>query len=63
MSYLSKLGVAMQNPIEISVVRMWLQKAEAKGLDPQRLYDAAVKIRPPHWEPAPPFEVLFPLWG
>ena len=43
--YLSKLGAAMQNRVKIPVVRMWLKKAEAEGLDPQR-------------EPAPLFEII-----
>jgi hypothetical protein len=60
-SYLSKVSVAMQNPIEIAVVHMWLQKAEAEGLDPRRIYDAAVRMRPPHWDPAPPFAVVYPV--
>ncbi len=63
LSYLSKLGPAMQNPIEVPVVRMWLNKAQAEGLDPQRIYDAAVRVRPPHWDPAPPFEVVSPARG
>ena len=63
MSYLSKLGAAMQYRVEIPVVRMWLTKAQAEGLDPQRIYQAAVQIRLPQWEPAPPFEVIFPGWG
>lgn len=62
-SYLSKLGAAMQYRVEVSVVRMWLMKARAEGLDPQRIYQAAVQIRLPQWEPAPPFEVIFPGWG
>jgi hypothetical protein len=43
---------------EPCVVRMWLAKAQADELDPQRIYDAAVKIRPSHWDPAPPFEAV-----
>lgn len=62
-SYLSKLAAAMQYRVEVSVVRMWLREAQTAGLDPRRLYAAAVSVRLPHWAPAPPFEVLFPLWG
>ena len=53
----------MQNRVEIPVVRMWLKKAQAEGLDPQRIYEAAVRTRLPQWEPAPPFEMIFPGWG
>jgi len=62
-SYVSKLAAAMQYRVEVSVVRMWLRKAQAEGLDPRQLYDAAVKVRLRQWASAPPFEVLFPPWG
>jgi hypothetical protein len=60
MDYLTKLLPAMQNPIQISPVRMWLEKAQQDGLDPQRIYDAAVETRPAHWTPAPPFSDVNP---
>lgn len=63
LSFDGKLGAAMQHPIEIAVVRMWLKRAQAEGLEPERIYDAAVKVRPQHWDPAPPFEVVNPAWG
>ncbi len=53
--YLYKLLPAMQNPVQVSTVRMWLEKAQADGLDPQRLYEAAVAVRPPHWMIPPTF--------
>ncbi len=53
--YLYKLAPAMQNPVEVSTVRMWLEKAQADGLDPRRLYEAAVASRPSHWTTAQPF--------
>lgn len=62
-SYLSKLAAAMQNRVEVPVVRMWLKKARAEGLDPQRIYEAAVRTRLPQWDPAPPFEIVMPRWG
>jgi len=59
-NYLWKVVVAMQNPVRSSTVRMWLTKAQAEGLDPRRIYEAAVEIRPPHWMPAPPFSEVAP---
>ena len=39
---------------------MWLEQAQQDGLDPQRIYEAAVKGRLPQWEQAPPFESVKP---
>ncbi|MDF0649996.1 MAG: hypothetical protein P0121_00810 [Nitrospira sp.] len=58
--YLSKVSVALQNPPEPEVVRMWLAKAQQDGLDPQRIFNATVRIRPTHWSPAPVYEDVAP---
>ena len=58
--YLSKLGAAMQFTVEPETVRMWLEKAQQDGLDPQELYAAAVQQRMPQWEKAPPFSAVTP---
>lgn len=58
--YLYKIYPAMQNPVQISNVRMWLEKAQAAGLDPRRLYEAAVDDRPSHWTPSPPYRDVIP---
>ncbi len=39
---------------------MWLEKAQADGLDPQKIDEAAVSIHPPHWDPTPPFYDVAP---
>ncbi len=43
----------MQNTVETAMVRRWLENAQADGLDPQRIYSAAVKFRLPQWSPIP----------
>jgi hypothetical protein len=53
--YLTRLAPALQNPPEPLTVAMWLEKAQAEGLDPQRIYESAVACRPPHWTKAPSF--------
>ncbi len=53
--HLYKIEAAMQNPVQTTTVRMWLAKAQADGLDPRRLYEAAVASRPSHWTTAQPF--------
>ena len=58
--YLSKLVAAMQFQVEPRTVKMWLGKAQQDGLDPQDLYEAAVAIRLPQWEKAPPFSDVDP---
>lgn len=58
--YLSRVSTCLQNPPEPEAVRMWLGKAVGEGLDPQRIYDAAVRLRPPHWTAAPPFSDVDP---
>ena len=60
MSILTKVEAAMQNPVQPTTVKMWLTKALEKGLDPQRIYEAAVRARPPHWMAAPPFSAVKP---
>jgi hypothetical protein len=58
--YLQRVEAAMQNHVQSSTVRMWLEKAQAEGLDPQRIYEAAVHARPPHWTVAPPYSEVDP---
>ena len=58
--YLTRVEAAMQNPVQPTTVTMWLGKAQEEGLDPQRIYEAAVKARPPHWTKAPPFSDVVP---
>jgi hypothetical protein len=58
--YLTRVEAAMQNPVQSSTVKMWLTKAQEKGLDPQRIYEAAVEARPPQWTEAPPFSDVAP---
>lgn len=58
--YLTRVLAAMQNPVQPTTVKMWLTKAQGKGLDPQRLYEAAVNSRPKHWTEAPPFSDVEP---
>lgn len=50
-AYLMKVLAAMQNPVQTSTVKMWLEKAQPDGLDPRRIYEVAVNARPPHWTP------------
>lgn len=59
--YLTRLAPALQNPPEPLTVAMWLEKAQAEGLDPQRIYEAAVAARPPHWMPVPSFSDVMNL--
>ena len=58
--YLRRIKAGMQNPVQSSTVTMWLEIAQADGLDPYRLYEAAVRARPPHWTEAPPFSDVAP---
>jgi hypothetical protein len=58
--YLTRLAPALQNPPEPLTVAMWLEKAQADGLDPRRIYEAAVEARPPHWMKAPPYSRVNP---
>ena len=60
MDYLTRIEAAMQNPVRSSTVKMWLTEAAEKGLDPQRIYEMAVKARPSHWTPAPPYSEVSP---
>jgi hypothetical protein len=53
--YLTRIEAAMQNPVQSSTVKMWLEKAQAEGLDIERIYKAAANARPPHWTKAPSF--------
>ena len=55
MDVLMWLAPALQNPPMPGVVKRHLEKAQAEGLDPQRIYEAAVNARPPHWMKAPSF--------
>ena len=59
--YLTRLAPALQNPPEPLTVAMWLEKAQAEGLDPQRIYESAVACRPPHWMKAPPYSQVKPI--
>ena len=59
--YLTRVEAAMQNPVQSSTVKMWLEKAQAEGLDPQRIYESAVACRPPHWMKAPPYSQVKPI--
>ena len=58
--YLTRVEAAMQNPVQSSTAKMWLEKAQAEGLDPQRIYESAVACRPPHWMKAPPYSDVNP---
>lgn len=58
--YLTRIEAAMENHVQSSTVKMWLAEAAEKGLDPERLYEMAVKARPSHWTPAPPFSAVDP---
>ncbi|MBS0151004.1 MAG: hypothetical protein JSR31_08685 [Nitrospira sp.] len=60
MRYLTRLAPALQNPSQASTVAMWLEKAKEDGLDPQRIYEAAVKARPPHWMKALDYSEVAP---
>ena len=40
---------------------MWLAKAQEFGIDPETLYERAVKTRPPHWMKAPPYSQVNPI--
>ena len=44
LDYLTRIEAAMQNPVQSSTVKMWLEKAQALGVDPERLYERAVKL-------------------
>ncbi|MCA1957441.1 MAG: hypothetical protein LDL14_02795 [Nitrospira sp.] len=59
-AYLSKLAACMQQTVEPETVRMWLEKAQADGLDPRILYQAAIEQRLPQWKTPPPFEAVAP---
>ena len=61
LDYLTRVEAAMQNPVQSSTVKMWLEKAQAEGLDPHRIYEAAVNARPPHWMKAPPYYQVKPI--
>ena len=60
MEYLQWIAPSLQNPPMPSPVKMWLEKAQAEGLDPQRIYEAAVNARLPHWMKAPSFSDVNP---
>lgn len=51
--YLTRLAPALQNPPMPGVIKAHLERAQADGLDPQRIYEAAVNARPPQWMKAP----------
>ncbi len=59
--YLTRVEAAMQNPVQSSTVKMWLEKAQEEGLDPQRIYDSGVARRLPHWMKAPPYYQVNPI--
>lgn len=58
--YLTRLAPALQNPPMPSVIKAHLERAQADGLDPRRIYEAAVEARPPHWMKAPPYSRVNP---
>lgn len=58
--YWARLAPALQNPPMPDVIKAHLERAQAEGLDPRRLYEAAVASRPPHWIKAPPYEDVAP---
>ena len=59
--FLTRIEAAMQNPVQSSTVKRWLTKAQELGLDPETLYERAVKMRPPHWVKAPPYSQVKPI--
>lgn len=58
--YLRRIAVSLQNPPMPVVVKANLTRAQADGLDPKRIYDAAVQCRPSHWMKAPDYEEVEP---
>ncbi len=60
MKYLHRIAVSLQNPPMPVVVKANLERAQAEGLDPQRIYEMAVKCRPSHWMKAPDYEDVAP---
>ena len=60
MDYLQWIALSLQNPPMPVVIKKYLERAQAEGLDPQRIYEAAVKCRPDHWMKAPPYSEVAP---
>lgn len=57
---LSLLDPTLQGRPDPSVVREVLRLAQQRGLDPEKLYRVAVKVRSPEWPPAPSWEAVDP---
>ena len=60
MDYLQWVSVSLQNPPMPVVIKKHLERAQADGLDPQKIYEAAVESRPPHWTTAPSWDEVKP---
>ncbi len=58
--YFARLLAALQNLPIPGVVKGHLERVQADGLDPLKIYEVAVEARPPHWMPAPPYEDVAP---
>jgi len=46
LDYLGLISDAMQNPVSVEGVRYWLTEAQAKGLDPAKIYEARCSAAP-----------------
>ncbi len=60
MAYVRQISSSLQNPPLPSAVRVYLEKAQADRLDPQRIYETAVQMRPAHWMKAPDYSEVAP---
>ena len=60
MDYLQWIALSLQNPPMPVVIKKYLEKAQADGLDPRRIYEVAVKCRPEHWMTAPSWDEVKP---
>lgn len=60
MEYVQWISASLQNPPLPGAVRVYLEKAKADGLDPQRIYETAVQMRPAHWMKAPDYSEVAP---
>ena len=57
---MARLLAAMPKSVNVLAVQALLDLARSEGLDPARLYQAALRVRPAQWGPGPPLESVLP---
>lgn len=60
--YMHELAPTLQpGGMGIPVIRSVLTRAKNEGLDPEKIYNLELRVRPARWKPAPPYEDVRPL--